>query len=1058
MRLFPSYPGQYLYSIALMIDNFLSKYYDSSVPGTKSVQCVRNTLDILLYKTLSEKVIWPYRTIISNPITSAIVTLVLYILFCIVYVPLWLASYVVTVYGSMLILFAMLHYLTIFIARNLAFPGGNASFQREVSSDYIRRLSHQLENLSSYTANFTATIMLVVNNQIGRGDLSQIHSKLQDIITAAENLPPLMLSLRKAADIAFAGKCEPKEVEDINQFLRVLETFQKALAEFTPEVTQLLVPQERKISTKRQHFIVLAGRCLQASDNLRALSTSLRPTRPDEDLYMQVKRMLIEGGPHGLEKLAFPAMRDTLVHKYKGTILPLTGPDGNKINAMLFPSKYTSSSAQLSSTSVVSLDGLESHAESTAYRPSSVGTVLFCGPNAAVYEVLSLANLEACWFGWYLSLGFDICFFNYRGYPGSEGQASPAKVKADAMVVYNYLKSDLKVEKILVHGESIGGMAACYLAKHASIDLLIADRTFASLDAVAMRMMNKTIGYCLKYLGFWFTDSVADYLDAKTMKLIVQDVDDLIIHNTSSLKAGIAQRLLLQDSAYTPRSLAQSYIIADALGEPVPSRAKEEEMIRSLEMKSSSQLEDSLQHLYACLAHLSRCLTHEATSSFHQQQQQQPFLESESQASIPWELLSTNQASATTRRRSPSISDQAAGNNETVDLGTPRSRDIEENLSSDYEYHNNSSDAEAEDEDDEDQALNSSTTAAKAASGLGLPFSIVNEPNFNSQVDRLKYYSKISITKESSLSDYQQAWLAISLLAGVDGQLLGQAFARGYDSFRSWICCYTMWSSRAIDDTIVSSLGKNCQLKQCLRSLQHVIESLQKKRLFTHISSSSSAIAAVTTTVSPIHASVDQQRSFQQSSAESHRHSKKRTRSPASPPDMLTVVDSISFVSLALQAIKKRMTMLAHHDRVQAMRMVHPYPGLSPTSSSIPLGFHPHDSSSTSSSDAASVVEVDEVGGDSSDGSGSGDSSSSIVKIASSKLLKSSAYHLTSSASLEESQSDSPSSLIAAAAADLGIGCLLPTHAGHNGWPHPQELKSLEQYIRCAGFDIRSSS
>jgi hypothetical protein len=43
--------------------------------------------------------------------------------------------------------------------------------------------------------------------------------------------------------------------------------------------------------------------------------------------------------------------------------------------------------------------------------------------------------------------------------------------------------------RIILHGESIGGMVACHLARHRPVDALVCDRTFASLDATAARLM-----------------------------------------------------------------------------------------------------------------------------------------------------------------------------------------------------------------------------------------------------------------------------------------------------------------------------------------------------------------------------------------------------------------------------------------------------------------------------------------------------------------------------------------------------------------------------------------
>ena len=44
------------------------------------------------------------------------------------------------------------------------------------------------------------------------------------------------------------------------------------------------------------------------------------------------------------------------------------------------------------------------------------------------------------------------------------------------------------------------------------VDFLVCDRTFASLDAVAARLLGAWAGYGIRFLTLWRTDVVADYL------------------------------------------------------------------------------------------------------------------------------------------------------------------------------------------------------------------------------------------------------------------------------------------------------------------------------------------------------------------------------------------------------------------------------------------------------------------------------------------------------------------------------------------------------------------
>ena len=68
-------------------------------------------LNIVLYKSLAEKLWTPFRVICYNPFYVLIVTAILYLVFCIIFVPLYLLSFVFTSYGSFLFFLYALNYL-----------------------------------------------------------------------------------------------------------------------------------------------------------------------------------------------------------------------------------------------------------------------------------------------------------------------------------------------------------------------------------------------------------------------------------------------------------------------------------------------------------------------------------------------------------------------------------------------------------------------------------------------------------------------------------------------------------------------------------------------------------------------------------------------------------------------------------------------------------------------------------------------------------------------------------------------------------------------------------
>lgn len=242
--------------------------------------------------------------------------------------------------------------------------------------------------------------------------------------------------------------------------------------------------------------------------------------------------------------------------------------------------------------------------------------VLYCNPNAGFYEVATgismvgdgtarktvatfdesdnATNDGNCWTDFYLENGFDVYLFNYSGYGRSYGlgplgcksstrseaggivgriyrisralfldfKPSPSTLKEDALSVANHITNTLGVEHIVIHGESIGGMAAASTGYNLSkqrlrsrsgdtfdlvsesqddISLLICDRTFCNLEACAQRLVGSWAGPAIGILApFWNTNVARDFLSTTFPKVVCTDAADAIIADSSSLKSGIS--------------------------------------------------------------------------------------------------------------------------------------------------------------------------------------------------------------------------------------------------------------------------------------------------------------------------------------------------------------------------------------------------------------------------------------------------------------------------------------------------------------------------------------
>ena len=126
---------------------------------------------------------------------------------------------------------------------------------------------------------------------------------------------------------------------------------------------------------------------------------------------------------------------------------------------------------------------------------------------------------------------------------------SSESLKIDAAIVARHIVDVVGVDELIIHGESIGGMAAAGAAKALTATssrpnmstILVCDRTFCNLEAVAQRLVGRWTGNAIRILTpGWSTDVARDFLAARCPKIVAQDSADEIIHDCSSLKSGLA--------------------------------------------------------------------------------------------------------------------------------------------------------------------------------------------------------------------------------------------------------------------------------------------------------------------------------------------------------------------------------------------------------------------------------------------------------------------------------------------------------------------------------------
>ena len=95
------------------------------------------------------------------------------------------------------------------------------------------------------------------------------------------------------------------------------------------------------------------------------------------------------------------------------------------------------------------------------------------------------------------------------------------------------------MKKLGVHGESLGGMIAAYLASTKSVDFLCVDRTFSSLYKVARYNYGFVLGTLFYIFVSWTQNYSKNYVSANTYKVITVEPNDEIIPLRSSLCADV---------------------------------------------------------------------------------------------------------------------------------------------------------------------------------------------------------------------------------------------------------------------------------------------------------------------------------------------------------------------------------------------------------------------------------------------------------------------------------------------------------------------------------------
>ena len=565
---------------------------------------VGNLLNIACFQTLADRVWAPFQLICFNPGIAFVVLLVLYIIFNIIFLPLWGLSFLISTYGSIILFLIAFHYLIIYITRLIAFPGASISTQKQISQEFLKRLLLFLENVATHSGQYSSTVMLIANGKLPIQELYMNMNELQKILLTIEYLPNVLLYLKDTMDFLKAEKLlefnEIKLIQDLHNAIEVYYQSFHYLYHFLNEEYYHISSHHHATNLGNQNFhhqqknnrllLSHASKCLKSSEGMRLATLPLKVvggggTGNEEDDENNQQNAGIAGvlklilsfreNIKGFEHITLPYMRSILSHKYGAKSYLIKGSNDNLIDGIFIcsetalrlrrpakqvapttPSVLNRGSSLNNASSFTTKEKLNSSSgdsvrkESSSHTPKGglsqsgslsiklpeeleaaeaakpKGLVIFCNPNAALYETVSQQEYENSWLGFYVSLGYDVFFYNYRGYGRSEGSPTPKNLREDGLKVMEFLYNEFAAshQVFLVHGQSIGGMIACHIASKfpKQVSGLICDRTFGSLDATASRLMGNWAGNFMKYGALWSTNVVMDFLNVPCPKLVLQ--------------------------------------------------------------------------------------------------------------------------------------------------------------------------------------------------------------------------------------------------------------------------------------------------------------------------------------------------------------------------------------------------------------------------------------------------------------------------------------------------------------------------------------------------------
>ena len=198
-------------------------------------------------------------------------------------------------------------------------------------------------------------------------------------------------------------------------------------------------------------------------------------------------------------------------------------------------------------------DGLELHGWFLPAKGDAAGTILHLHGNAENIST-HVANVA-----WLPEQDFNVFLFDYRGYGASEGQPTldGAQKDIDAAMKTLLERSDVKKDRIVYYGQSLGGALAVYNVAHSPfrdhIRALVIENTFSDyVEITREKLADHWITWPLQWLPSLTVDDRFSPLLAVKM---ISPIPLLIIQGDQDAIVPVHDARQLYDAALEPKQL-----------------------------------------------------------------------------------------------------------------------------------------------------------------------------------------------------------------------------------------------------------------------------------------------------------------------------------------------------------------------------------------------------------------------------------------------------------------------------------------------------------------------